>query len=112
MLPVIVEPQALRVGDRFTVRFERTLRVPDDGRTYPLPPGLGHLPVHRVADYADRVPPAWRDTGGVFIALYQAEALWLSLVGATWKPNVVTVGVGRVNAVSGGAWPGTLDASP
>jgi hypothetical protein len=112
MLSIAIERDAIRVGDRFTVRFERTLRVPDDGSRYPLPPGLGHLPVHRVEEYADRVPAAWREAGGVFISLYQAEALWLSFQAAPWKPNAVTVGVGRVNAISSGAWPGTLDAAP
>src|SRR4029453_12497576 len=112
MLPIAIEPDAVRVGDRFTVRFERTLRVPDDGKVYPLPPGLGHLPVHRVEEYADRVPPAWRDRGGIFISLYQAEALWLSFDAAPWKPNAVTVGVGGINAVSGGAWPGSLESTP
>src|ERR1041385_6078462 len=26
------------------IRFQRTLRIPDDGRTYPLPAGLGLFP--------------------------------------------------------------------
>lgn len=112
MLSISVEPNAVRLGDRFTVRFQRTLRVPDDGKTYPLPPGLGALPVHRVEDYEEHVPPSWREAGGVFIPLYQAEALWLSFAAASWKPNAVTVGIGRVNAISGGTWPGTLESSP
>ena len=111
-LPIVTTPDAVRIGDRFVVRFERTLRVPDDGREYPLPPGLGRFEVHAVADYADRVPAPWRDTGGVFISMYQAEALWLSFDAAPWKPSAVTIGVGRVNAISGGAWPSPLTASP
>ena len=31
------------------VTFQRTLRIPDDGKTYPLPPGLGAFPVRRLA---------------------------------------------------------------
>lgn len=27
--------------------FQRTLRIPDDGRTYPLPPGMGTLPIRK-----------------------------------------------------------------
>lgn len=91
-------------GDRFGVTFQRTLRVPDDGRTYPLPPSLGVFPVLRVEDYADAVPAAWRERGGVFIPLYQREALWLGFRSAEWKPNAVKVGVGGVNAVTGGPW--------
>ena len=112
MLPIVTEPDAVRFGDRFVIRFERTLRVPDDGSTYPLPPGLGRFEVFSVDDYRDRVPAAWLNDGGVFISMYQAEALWLSFDAAPWKPSAVTVAVGRVNAISGGKWPDTLCASP
>ena len=78
MLPLAIDVDSVHVGDRFTVRFERTLRVPDDGRRYPLPPGLGRFELHRVEEYSDKVPEGWRDAGGVFISMYQAEALWLS----------------------------------
>ena len=27
-----------------TIGFQRTLRIPDDNRDYPLPPGLGAFP--------------------------------------------------------------------
>ena len=91
-------------GERFGVTFQRTLRVPDDGRTYPLPPSLGVFPVLRVEDYADDVPAEWRERGGVFIPLYQQEALWLGFRSAEWRPNAVKVGVGGVNALTGGPW--------
>src|SRR6266542_429138 len=103
-LHVRVERDSVRIGDRFAVAFERTLRIPDDGKGYPLPPGLGHFPLHRVDDYSDTVPPEWRERGGVFIPMYQREALWLSFDAAHWKPNAVKVGVGNVNAVSGRPW--------
>ena len=112
MLSPVIDTDSVQFGERFTLRFERTIRVPDDGRTYPLPPGLGRFAVHRVDEYRHRVPAPWRDRGGIFIAMHQAEALWLSFDAAPWKPSAVTVGVGRVNALSGGAWPGTLDRSP
>jgi hypothetical protein len=88
------------VGERFTVQFQRTLRVPDDGREYPLPPGLGEFPVLRVSDYARRVPADW-GPDDFFIPMYQREALWLLFGGAEWKPNAVLVAVGRVNALTG-----------
>lgn len=103
---------ALRQGPRLTVSFQRTLRIPDDGGTYPLPPGLGRFPVLRVNDFAERVPQEWRELGGVFIPMYQREALWLAFDGAWWKPNAVQVGVGRVNAVSGTPWDEGLTSSP
>lgn len=47
------------------ISFQRTLRVPDDGRTYPLPPGLGNFPIRHVDDYSHQVPSSWIDHGGV-----------------------------------------------
>jgi len=51
-----VEGATLRFGDGLGVTFMRTLRIPDDGRSYPLPPGLGAFPVRRVDDYLDFTP--------------------------------------------------------
>lgn len=28
-----------------SIDFQRTLRIPDDNREYPLPPGLGRFPI-------------------------------------------------------------------
>jgi hypothetical protein len=101
MLDIVIESDRIRIGPRFAVTFHRTLRIPDDGRAYPLPPGLGTFPIRRVADHLDRVPPDWRRTGGAFIAMYQREALWLGFHGAAWKPNAVKVAVGGINALTG-----------
>lgn len=95
------DSRQVRIGKSFCVDFQRTLRIPDDGNTYPLPPGLGMFPVLRVDDYAERVPPFWRKTGGVFIPMYQREALWLDFTGTDWPPVAVKVGVGKVNALTG-----------
>jgi hypothetical protein len=106
------ETHHLRVGDRLAVSFQRTLRVPDDGRRYPLPPGFGALPVHRVEDYPERIPPEWRRRGSVFVPLYQREALWLGLSVRGREPVAVQIGVGRVNAVSGGRMNERLHEAP
>eukprot|EP01027_Heterolobosea_sp_BB2_P012822 GEZU01018549.1.p1 GENE.GEZU01018549.1~~GEZU01018549.1.p1 ORF type:complete len:146 (+),score=12.70 GEZU01018549.1:47-484(+) len=66
----------IRIGNYFTMTLERTFRIPDDGKTYPLPPSLGHFPVFRVDDYLDSVPESWKQHGGVFIPMYQREAMW------------------------------------
>lgn len=101
MLDVAIREHAIGIGPRFAVSFQRTLRIPDDGRSYPLPPGLGVFPIFKVDDYAERVPPLWRAQGGAFIAMYQREALWLGFDAASWKPSAVQVAVGRINAISG-----------
>lgn len=101
MLNVTIDKEMIRIGERFAVTFQRTLRIPDDGRAYPLPPGLGRFPVLKVEDYLDLLPPLWREHGGAFIPMYQREALWLGFHAAPWKPNAVKIAAGRVNAISG-----------
>jgi hypothetical protein len=94
------------------VEFQRTLRIPDDGREYPLPPGLGPFPLRHVDDFARRVPEAWLRRGGVMLPMYQAEALWLRFDSRYGYPFAVKVAAGRVNAVTGGSWDDALHASP
>src|SRR5262249_58608492 len=60
------------------IQFQRTLRIPDDGKHYPLPPGLGAFPLRHVEDFAGRVPDEWHERAGVMMPLYQAEAMWIS----------------------------------
>jgi hypothetical protein len=112
MLRVELREHRLHIGERFSVGFQRTLRIPDDGRMYPLPPGLGPFPVHRVEDYAEWVPALWREHGGYFISLYQREALWIGFSGTLWKPNAVKIGIGHINAVSGQRWDQGLHDDP
>ena len=112
MLELRLKENRIFFGDRFSVGCQRTLRIPDDGRSYPLPPGLGLFPVHRVADYAARAPLSWNRATDFFIPIYQREALWLGFQGTSWKPNAVKVGAGRVNAVSGKGWDKELHDDP
>ncbi len=101
MLPVQLRNDEILVGDHFSVCFQRTLRIPDDDRTYPLPPGLGRFPIYRVADYEGSVPREWTEHGGFFIPMYQREALWLNFNTPWWRGTAVKVGTGAVNAISG-----------
>ena len=107
---IVLDQDHVRVGDRLVISFQRTLRIPDDDRAYPLPPGLGRFPVRRADDYSDRLPPAWRDD--LLIPMYRREALWIAFEGAWWKPNAVKVGVGGVDAISGDAWNEELRGQP
>ncbi len=113
MLPIAIEQDRVRIGERFSVSFQRTLRIPDDGNIYPLPPGLGPLPIQDVMKYAGRVPASWLEPDvHLFIPMYQREALWLGFGGAWWKPNAVKIAVGTINAVSGEPGNGALRADP
>jgi hypothetical protein len=107
-----VTKDEVRLGRYLRVSFHRTLRIPDDGRAYPLPPSFGRFPVRRVRDFAAAAPPGWRERDGVFIPLYQREALWLGFDGPSWHPTALQVGVGGVNAVSGGPWDEGLSIGP
>lgn len=100
-LPLMIEDGVIHAGRHTTISFNRTLRVPEDGKDYPLPAGFGTLPIYRVEDYADKVPSKWLDEGGFFIPLYQREALYIEFGGESWRPTIAKIAVGRVNAVSG-----------
>jgi hypothetical protein len=89
-----------QISVEFSLTFQRTLRVPDDGRDYPLPAGLGSLPVRSVrALQSALIPRAWRDTPTGIVPLHPAEAAWLSFAGS--HPFAVQVAAGGVCAVSG-----------
>lgn len=110
----IVGGSTLRLHDAdgsssLDITFQRTLRIPDDGRAYPLPPGLGSFPLRLVRDHASRVPEGWAERGGVFLPMYQREAMWLHFGGA---PHALKIGIGKVCAVSGRRWADGLSSSP
>jgi len=93
-----------------TIDFMRTLRIPDDGREYPLPAGLGGFPLHHIEDFSAHIPDIWNKRGGVLMPMYQAEALWLNFNGD--YPMAIKVAAGKINAVSGEAWADGLSDDP
>ena len=92
------------------IEFQRTLRIPDDERTYFLPPGLGEFPLRHLDDYASRLPEAWRHRGGVIMPMHQAEALWINFNAC--YPFAVKVATGKICAVTGEAWANHLNRDP
>lgn len=98
-----------------SIEFKRTLRIPDDNRSYNLPPGLGTFPLLHVEDYSDTIPDSWRERGGVFLPMYQAEALWISFGESFLGPRypcAVKVAAGKINAVTGESWTNGLSTGP
>ena len=96
-----------------SIHFQRTLRIPDDGRDYPLPPELGAFPLRHLDDYARDVPGEWLKRGGVVMPMYQAEAMWICF--ASWRreyPFAVKIATGKINAVSGEPWMPNLNRDP
>lgn len=95
--------------DSLSIGFQRTLRIPDDNKLYSLPPGLGNFPLAHVEDYADKIPPAWNEHGGIFMPMYQAEAMWLNF--SSERPFAIKIASGKINAVSGQPWSNELIAN-
>ena len=80
---------SIPLSDACSVTLHRTLRIPDEGGEYPLPPSLGAMEIHRV------------DEGEFVVPMRRAEALWLSFGAPWWKPHVLKVGIGGIDAISG-----------
>ena len=107
-----VHPEA-----KLSIEFQRTLRIPDDGKKHHLPPGLGSFPLRHVDDFAERVPEQWLEHGGVMLPMYQSEAMWLNFGGGGWHmssdyPFAVKVATGKINAVTGKEWQNGLSRKP
>lgn len=102
--PDVHKDAVLRIG------FQRTLRIPDDDKKYPLPPGLGLFPLQHVDDFPNGVPELWTQHGGVMLPMYQSEALWINFSGD--YPFAIKVAAGKINAVTGEDWTDGLHRDP
>jgi len=100
----------------YGIAFQRTLRIPDDDRAYPLPPGLGCFPLRHVDDHAERLPDSWLRRGGVIMPMHQAEAMWLMfgpLPGDGWDyPCAIKIATGKISAITGEPWVQGLNRDP
>ena len=100
------------------ITFQRTLRIPDDDKVYPLPPGLGSFPLRHVDDFTKTVPEQWIQHGGVMMPMYQSEALWINFSSKylskhrTEYPFAVKIATGKINAVTGDEWANGLNLDP
>lgn len=92
------------------IEFMRTLRVPDDGRHYPLPASLGVFHLEHIEDHAETVPTGWLKRGGVLLPMYQSEAMWIAFVGA--YPMAIKIATGKINALTGEVWNNALSDDP
>ena len=100
-----------------TIDFQRTLRIPDDNRDYPLPPGLNKFPLQHVEDHAKRLPEKWQQHGGVLLPMYQSEAMWLNFGAGRGHhelryPFAIKIAAGKINAVTGAGWDNALQREP
>jgi hypothetical protein len=94
------------------IEFRRTLRIPDDGKVYVLPPSSRAFPLLHIDDCGDRVPEPWIARGGVIMPVYQAEAMYIAFSGGgvlRGYPCAVKIAAGMINAISGKPWKPELD---
>ena len=111
MSSVTLESNSVTFGDHFSLLFLRTLRIPEDGKIYPLPPGLGEFTLHRVGKRTPLITRGWHPDD-IFLCMYQREALWLGFEGPSWRPHALKIGIGNINALTGEAWNETLSSTP
>ncbi len=69
------------------IEFQRTLRIPDDNREYPLPPGLGQFPLLHVDDYADQAPegPGASTAASSFLCTRRKRCGSISMPRTPWR---------------------------
>jgi|AntAceMinimDraft_1070359.scaffolds.fasta_scaffold01490_7 hypothetical protein len=108
--PHIDEDAGIRID------FQRTLRLPDDGHDYHLPPGLGRFPLRHIEDFALGVSNHRKARGGIIMPMFQTDALWLNFgslgYGRPELPVALKIGAGKINAVSGEKWVDGLTKDP
>jgi len=100
-----------------SISFKRTLRIPDDGETYPLPPGLGEFPLRHIEDFDLKDHDHLKKRGGVIMPMFQADALWinfdpLQITSDEIYPVAIKIGTGKICAISGEDWSSTLNRDP
>ena len=84
-----------------SLKLRRTLRVPEDGKSYPLPAYFGSYPLLNVETFSDRLPLHMRKKGGLFIPMFQREALSLDFGCSSEECFAIRVYAGSINAISG-----------
>ena len=99
------------------ISFKRTLRLPDNGETHFLPPGLGNFPLRHIEDYDLGEQNNIKNRGGVIMPMFQADALWLDFASINQNreedyPIAVKIGTGKICAVSGDDWSQSLNRHP
>lgn len=62
---------SIHVDDNLEISFHRTVRLPNDGKTYALPAGLGKLPMFDSQDFSQRLPVDMRKNGGLILPMWR-----------------------------------------
>ena len=65
------------------IDFQRTLRLPDNGESHHLPPGLGRFPIRHIEDFDLGDNNHLKKRGGVVMPMFQADAELVALPSLT-----------------------------
>lgn len=75
IVAIVDDDSSLRVTDGSAnavyISFRRTIRVPDNGVEYHLPPDLGNFPIHPIVKYVSKFPKDIVKKNGVFIPMHR-----------------------------------------
>lgn len=109
-------PLAHGRADNLEISLRRTIRVPDNKKSYDLPPDLGPFPLYSIDEHGGQLSKKAFEEGGVFLPMYrespastipravtdyhpEREAMWINFQAN--RTFAVKVFVGGVNAISG-----------
>ncbi|GAW26796.1 putative integral membrane protein [Rosellinia necatrix] len=85
------------------ISFMRTVRVQEGQTSYDqLPPqGFGTFPLLNTQPYCDQLPSKAASQGGLFLPMYQSEAMYIAFDGQASEKFAVRPFIGGVNGISG-----------
>ncbi|KAJ3537607.1 hypothetical protein NM208_g4450 [Fusarium decemcellulare] len=83
------------------ISFMRTLRVRGQESEYEPPEGLGTFPLFNTQPYRDQLPPQAAAQGGLFLPIYNKEAMYITFDCKESDKFAVRPFLGGVNGISG-----------
>ncbi|MCW5821995.1 MAG: hypothetical protein KIT34_04285 [Cyanobacteria bacterium TGS_CYA1] len=103
---------------RLTISFKRTLRLPDNVRLPYIPPTSGHFQLACFDDYEDAIPTTSKTHGGIMLAMYQSDAMYINFSGyrdkkrASPYPFAIKILQGDINGITGEQNESGLNSTP
>lgn len=77
------------------------LHIPGDGKNYELPPNLGTFPLFNIQPFGYKLSPSITAQGGLFLPMYQMEAMWINFECIDGQKFVIRPFAGGVNGTTG-----------
>jgi ubiquitin len=98
-----ISEHAISVGDYdgCQIVFQKTLRVPDDGNVYPLPPDLGRFLICKSQDKCEVKDEIVHPDA--YLPMHRSEAMWIDFThfGTSASAPAVQLFVDQLNAIDG-----------